>query len=575
MAAPAADPTAIVRRYRELHGQQDNYRTRWQTLAEFFAPYKANITIETFPGTLKTQRLFDSAGVHAANKLAAMIHGGLTNQAQKWFSLRLRQRDLNDVKDNRDWLEDVAEETYLALGASNFYTEMSEVYLDLPVFCTAGLYCQEKTPARPNVFGGLQFTALVIGHYVIAEDSDGRVDTVIRDFELSWREIWRLWGDGGEGLRPGERSRLPQEAREQVENNPERRQKLLHAVYPRPKAVRDYGAPALKKPWASCYLLEKQMVLLAESGYDEFPFAVARWSKDSRSPYGTGPGWIAYPDVRTLNRAVEIKLGALAKALDPPLMQAEDAVLGTLSLEPTAINVVTAWPPQIAPLESKARFDVDAVEEQRLERKISEIFYGPQIMEITKEMTATEASFVQEEILRMLGPAANRLQNELLSHTIERAIAIQYRGGVLPPPPQALARAGFSVDIDIVYEGPLARAQRSRDLIAIQRKNEWLLGQLQMGNTQAADLFDTDEEGRIVAEVAGVPSSIIRGQQTVASMRQQKAQQQADQARLHMLAGAAQAAGQAAPMVKALSDARAQQQAAPGSAPPPAGQEAA
>src|SRR5262249_22917720 len=103
-----ADPTAIARRYPELHPPPDNIRTMWQVLAEFFAPYKANITVRTFPGTLKTQRLFDSAGVHAANKLAAMIHGGLTNQAQKWFSLRLRDRALNDVKANRDWLEEVA-----------------------------------------------------------------------------------------------------------------------------------------------------------------------------------------------------------------------------------------------------------------------------------------------------------------------------------------------------------------------------------------------------------------------------------------------------------------------------------
>jgi hypothetical protein len=386
---------------------------------------------------------------------------------------------------------------------------------------------------------------------VISENAMGRVDTVFRDFEWPVAEVAKLWPDT-----------CSAQVRTKAEDAAKRDDlvKLVHAVYPRDVSL--VGARAAKgKAWASCYLEHDSKTLLAEGGYDENPYAVARWSKDSLSPYGWGLGAIAYPDVRTLNRYVELDLQARGKVVDPPLIQRQDAIFGSLSLDPAAINVSSYDGPlkdSVIPLESGARFDVNNDGIARLERKIGSVFYGPLLREITKDLTATEAWMIQDEIMRLLGPAAGRLQTELLSAAIERTVAVLSRAGQLPPPPQELIEAGFDVDLDIVYEGPLARAQRSRDLVAIERKNAWLGGLATFAPDIAmrtAHKFDWDGEASLVSEVTGYPSDLVLSDEKVAAIRENLAKQQAAQAQLGVMAGAAEAVGKAGPGVKALAEA--------------------
>ena len=546
-----------MRRYDQLVVDQGNFRSTWQDLAEFFTPYKANITVQSSPGTRKTQRLFDSTGVVAASTLSSQMLGSLANAAQDWYSIAIRQRQLNTLKRVRDWCEEVTSVSLSALAASNFYTELSEVFVDLPIFAIGGLYIEERDPVGPNRWGGMQYTGQVIGQYVCAENREGRIDTVFRKFTLPAREVVarRGWTPSDAVTRLAKPDAKPDEAIE-----------ILHAVYPREDGDRTGRRGGQRMPFASCYLEAKTRHVLAEGGYEEFPYAIARWSKDSQSVYGWAPGSIAYPDVRTLNRYVELDLGARGKAVDPPLMMRHQSVLGSLSLEPASVSVIDADGPlgdSIMPLESKARFDVSMEGLQRLESKIDKVFYGPLMRDLDRQKTATEAHIIADEVMRLLGPAAARMQRELLSHAIERTLAIMFRAGELPPPPEALLQAGFRPDLDIIYEGPLARAQRSRDLIAIQRKNQWLVEIAAFDPNRAATLadnYDWDAEARHVAEVVGYPSDLVHDEDAVTRLREQRAQAQAQAAKLQMIAVAAEAAGKAAPMVKAVSDARAQQQ---------------
>jgi len=546
-----ADPGQLCKRYYRLVSDQANFRQTWQDLAEFFTPYKANITVTTAPGTRKTSRLFDSEGVTAARTLSSNILGAVANQAQEWFSIRVRDDALNAVKPVRDWCEDVAKRTLAALVASNFYTELSEVIGDLPVFGIGGLFIDEKDPVGPNRFGGLHYVAQTIGHYVCAENADGRVDTVFRDFTWPAREVFAQWPDTC-SPRVRDAAKEPTKQDEPV--------KLLHAVYPR--NVYAVGSrAATHKAFASCYLEHDAKTLLGEGGFDDNPYAVGRWEKDSQSACGWGPGSIAYPDVRTLNRYVELDLQARGKAVDPSLIQRADGILGSLSLEPAAINITTDEDPSktVFALESKARFDVNSDGIERLERKISKVFFGPLLREVTKDMTLGEALMVQDETMRLMGPAAGRMQTEILGRAIERSIGVLSRARQLPPPPPELLEAGFDAELDIVYQGPLARAQKSRDLVAIERKNAWV-AQVAPFKPEVVDVYDWDAEARHIGEVTGYPSDLVRGEDAVAEIRANRAKAQAAATKLQVIGGAAEAAGKAAPMVKALSDANAQQQ---------------
>lgn len=533
-----ADVATTIARWDRLRADRASWEDLWQTLADYLLPRKSSITTQRAPGEKQTQRLYDSTGVHAAELLAASMHGALTSPAQKWFGLRMRQEELNDVQAVQDWLEEVAERTYLALNQSNFASEIHEVYLDMAVFGTGALLLDERQPPRAATWGGLQCRALSVGEYAVDENAEGRVDVLYRTFQLSARAAVAQWPTShGDKLAELARSR------------PEQLVTLLHALEPRRDGD---GTPraARAKPVQSCTVVLDFAHELAERGYEEFPVLVARWTKASRERYGRGPGYTALPDVRTLNRAVELKLSAWAKAIDPPLLQRHEAVLGSLSLEPAAINVVEELD-AVRPLESAARFDVTAIQEAELRAAIRRIFFADQLqLQERPQMTATEVQVRYELMQRLLGPTLGRLQAELLSPLIERAVNLLARAGQLPPAPGVLAQGG---DIDIEYEGPLARAQRSTDLIAIERKNAWLTTVLPI-RPEVADVFDWDAEARHVASVTGVPADILEDEQAVAQVRQGRQQQQAALAQMQALQTAAETASKAAPLAKMMQD---------------------
>ena len=61
--------------------------------------------------------------------MAASLHGMLTSSANKWFSLRFKETELNS-DEAKEWLEDTTK-MYDAIAKSNFQQEIFECYHDL------------------------------------------------------------------------------------------------------------------------------------------------------------------------------------------------------------------------------------------------------------------------------------------------------------------------------------------------------------------------------------------------------------------------------------------------------------
>ena len=159
----APDPAQLVKRYEFLWGQAGNVRTTQQTLAEFIAPNKSDITIERAAGQERTQRVWDSTAIHANVLLASSIQGSLMSQAIRWFSLRLRNQDAM-TKTVTDWLEDVEERIYLALRQSNFNSEAGELCLDIGCFGIGAFLVDERTEFGVEGFAGFRFQKIGRAH---------------------------------------------------------------------------------------------------------------------------------------------------------------------------------------------------------------------------------------------------------------------------------------------------------------------------------------------------------------------------------------------------------------------------
>jgi hypothetical protein len=154
---------------------------------------------------------------------------------------------------------------------------------------------------------------------------------------------------------------------------------------------------------------------------------------------------------------------------------------------------------------------------------------------------------------RLLGPTLGRLESELLNPIIERCFNMMLRSGAFPRPPQNIVEFSRKKHglIDIEYEGPLARAQRSQELVAIQKFNDTMAPMASL-HPEVMDVVDDDMVARKVARVSGFPSDCLRSEVAVADIRQKRLAAQEEQNKLEQMSAVADAAGKAAPILQMM-----------------------
>lgn len=544
---------AALLRWADLETEQRPWLTLWQEIADFIQPRKGNIAFKRSSAQQQTDRLFDSTAPHANELLAASMQGALTSAAFRWFSLALKDVDLKENHPVAVELEACSDDMFSAFNESNHASETHEVYLDGPCFGTAAILAEERRASLEVPGGALRFTALPPGSFAIDENEEGFVDTVFRKFSLSARAAATAFVKNS-------KTTVGPSILAALKTNVNQRFDFLHCIYPRTDnpVPMDHRLPAIKKPYGSLWVDMANRVMVRESGYDELPIMVPRWTKTSGEIYGRGPGIIALPDIKTLNKAVELKLKAWAKIVDPPLMVRDEGVVGTVKFRSAGITYVRDMDSIKALTELGGNLNVADMEEDKLRKAIQRMFYSDQLqLQEGPQMTAYEVQVRYELMQRILGPTLGRLQVEYLNPLINRVFWIRLRASAKDSPywkVQAWCKAN-NVALDVEYEGPLAKAQRLAESTAMQRYFQIVLPLVQ-AKPDVLDNVDLDFVAREHAASVGTPAKMIRSTEDVAKIRKARANAEAQQQALTAGATMAQAGGQIAPLVKALSGAK-------------------
>ncbi len=530
----AFDVNTVFSGFERLESRKQLFYPLFQDVCDYVLPRKGNM-FGRIEGQKRTERLFDSTAINSNELLAASLQGSLTSPVIQWFSLTLADDRLNQDRNVSLWLDATAKSIYEVLSHSNFNAEIFEVYLDLGSFGTGCLFV-EPAPG-PNAFNGLVFDSLDIGEYVIDENKSGFVDTVYRVWPMSARNAVAFFGP---------KAPLSEKVREAAIKKPELMFDFLHVVAPRGYNGR-FGN--MGYPFASCWYEKDAKVLLRESGYQEFPYMVPRWTKTSGELYGRSPSFTAMPDIKSLNKARQLLFRAWGKAIDPPMKVLDDGVIGSVKLTPAGLNVVRDMN-ALDTLRNEGRFDISQLEEEKIRQAIRRIYYTDQLQlqQGGPQMTATEVQIRFELMQRLLGPTFGRLMSELLTPLIRTIFGILYRADMLPPLPPALEKRGFA-NLEIEFEGPLSRAQRSQDILAIERWFQVNAPILQLDPT-VADNLDSDMIARDSAKVIGMRPSWLRGDDQVQEVRGIRAKQQQMAVAAQGIQMAGDLAAKTAPMVK-------------------------
>ncbi|MNJ45094.1 Bacteriophage head to tail connecting protein [compost metagenome] len=170
------------------------------------------------------------------------------------------------------------------------------------------------------------------------------------------------------------------------------------------------------------------------------------------------------------------------------------------------------------------------------EQRINETCYADLFLMISSMddvRTATEIVARKEEKMSMLGPVVERVDYEGLDPIIERVFGIMLRQSLpiwagiidgeplLPEPPEELGQTVVEAD----YISILAQAQKAQAVTGLERYAQFV-GGLAGAFPEAADKMNADQLVDEYAEAIGVVPTVVRGDEEVDAIRQQRAQQQ-------------------------------------------------
>lgn len=462
-AASAISPTERLRqRYEALKGSTEraNCEGHWQEIAEVVAPRKMDFVGLRTPGEKRMSKAFDPTGIMANDMLAAGLHGMATNPASKWFSLRMvgervrnpetgEPMDINEDQVVKQYLTDVEWLMWQRIyqPGSNFTTALHECYLDLGAFGTAILFVGQRDD------GGLMFECRPLAECVIAENHEGRVDTVFRKTCYTVRQMMQMKEtDNWTVSDKVERLYKDEKFDETVD--------VIHAVYPR--SERDWGKKNPENmPWASVYFEREEAHELEVSGFTEFPYLVSRWGKYSGEIYGRSPAMVALPDIKMLQAMTITKIKLMQKAADPPLWLKDDGVVGQTRTVPGGVNYWRGNPNDGVMLQPVSLQGIQYLMQdiQALREQVLRVFYADLLrMADRAKMTATEVVQRTAEQMRLFGPLIGRLESEMLGPMVERIFGILTRQGMLPSAPEEIQDKEFTVE----YVSPIATAQKQQ-----------------------------------------------------------------------------------------------------------------
>ena len=507
----------IKKRYNEMSSNRGTWEDHWQEILDYVMPRKADIVTKRISGDKRTEVLFDSTAITANNLLAASLQGTLTSPSRQWFYLKIRNEEVNEDREVQLYLEDSAKRMYDVFNQTNFNTEVHELYLDLCSIGTGCLFVEEGNKGFDEDL--IHFQTLHISEFYIHENVSGYIDRLYRKYKLTARQAVQEFGEDNVGPKILECASM----------KPDKKFNFIHAVEPREDYERVFGESDTKLPFHSCHVCEEEKMVVRTGGYNEFPYLVPRWSKATGEIYGRSPSYNALPDIKTLNKAVEIGLKAWSKAIDPPLLVQDDGVIGRVRMTPGGITVIRN-DAAVKPFQSGANMQVTTFKEAELKTAIRQAYYSDQLqLQQGPQMTATEVQVRYELMQRLLGPTLGRFQSEFLNPLIERVFGIMFRAEAFVQEPNLLQ--GQSIDIE--YVGPLARSQRMEEAVAVERLYQ-LAMQLAQADPSIMDILNHDEAIRARAELLGVPKSVLRGRAEVDELRQARMQQQAMQQEMMM-----------------------------------------
>jgi len=385
------------------------------------------------------------------------------------------------------------EKLFATIKQSNFDIAMGEFLLDLSVG-TAVMMVQPGDGINPINF-------IPVPQYLVAfeEGANGQVDNVYRRMRIKGESIQRQWPDAN----------IDDALARKIRDKPTEDIELIEATILDQKRG-DYSYYVIHKDSKSELVYRKMKIS---------PWVVSRYMKVAGEIYGRGPLITALPDIKTLNKTLELLLKNASLAIAGVFTAADDGVLNpnTIKIVPGAIiPVARNGGPQgesLRPLPRAGDFNVSQIVINDLRQNIKRILLDESLPpDNMSARSATEVVERMKELSQNLGSAFGRLINETMIPLVSKILQVMDDRGLIDLP---LRVNGLEVRVSAV--APLAMAQSMEEVNNILQYAQIAAG----AGPEGQMAIKTGEMLDFIAEKLGIPQRVRNTPEEREFMKQQ------------------------------------------------------
>ena len=542
----------LLGRYEAAKTKRRFYNQIWNDISIYIVPsLNDNFNLSTSAATGYLQEaiatyirnsnlVYDATAIIACNKIAGALYSFTNNPSLKWYQYALpvtKNKSYEAIAKKRttkDWLNkrrDVVIQ-YLNKALSSC---SNTLYNEAIGYGTSAVFLRETLDHNIMVGKCISLETLYL-----AEDENGIVNTVIREFELS--AINGVAKFGIDNVHP--------EVLKNSNDKPDELTKYLHICAPNKWRILD-SEKSEDKPYTDIYVDLQHKCIVHQCGFDEFPYGIARMNVPSNAPYGISPGMMALPDVKTVNVYEKINIDVGNKAGNPPMQMMVDNYVTPFSMVPAAINLYNDPQGMATPVTTVGNVNIMENVLEKKKQAIKEAFFND-LLTPAKGHTTYEVQEEQLLQMKLMAPWQGGFELELYEPLIRRAEGILDRvGGILPEPPDdvlALYPGKKLPPLTVIHSSPLSLAQKSGILQAVNNVVQFAGGLAQLGGMDSINIPETIY---YYAEASGMPLNLVRDPDEAAKITQDRAKVQQEQLKKQMMT---EEAKQAALLGKAQKD---------------------
>ena len=525
----------------QLENEYSTFKSHHRELSDYILPRRSRFEItDVNKGDKRNRNIIDSTATLAVRTLRSGMMSGVTSPARPWFRLTTPDPALAEVGSVKAWLHNVQNIMSTTFLKTNLYNILPIVYGDMGVFGTAALYVEEDFD---NV---MHFHSFPIGSFYIAKDVKGRVNTFIREFRMTVRQVVDTYG-----VRDRANKLMWDNMSLHVQNlwdsgHTETWIDIVHVIKPNdkydPKKV-----DAKHKKYQSCYYERgtygaggnyivggDENKYLRESGYDYFPVLCPRWETSGEDVYGTDcPGMTALADIRQLQVMEKRIAQAIDKMVNPPMIGHYSLRNQKASILPgdiTYVDLSTGTTPFRPAHEVNSRVLEVEQKQAQIRDRIRRAFFEDLFLMLAssdrRQITAREIDERHEEKLLALGPVLEQLNQDLLDPLIDIAFDLHFKQGYFNqfPLPEELQ----GVDLKVEYISMMSQAQKLIGISGIERFVGFV-SQVAGADPSVLDKINKDQLIDTYADITSVPPNLVLTDDQVSELRAQRAQAQAAQ----------------------------------------------